>query len=96
MTSGVAYALKVLHAEREQFEKEHGFTIRKMEEDQSAVQDEYVPENLDPAPVQNEYAPVIFSQETVSHIVSIDMMSGKVSPYFFCVNVIKNAPYRKH
>ncbi|PON88467.1 Histidine kinase [Trema orientale] len=77
LTSGVAYALKVLHSEREQFEKHHGWTIKKMEtEDQTLVQD-CIPENLDPAPVQDEYAPVIFSQETVSHIVSIDMMSGK-------------------
>ncbi|KAJ4832880.1 Histidine kinase 2 [Turnera subulata] len=77
LTSGVAYALKVAHSEREQFEKRHGWTIKKMEtEDQTLVQD-CIPENLDPAPVQDEYAPVIFSQETVSHIVSIDMMSGK-------------------
>lgn len=46
-------------------------------EDQTLVQ-ECIPENLDPAPIKDEYAPVIFSQETVSHIVSIDMMSGKV------------------
>ncbi|KAF9593480.1 hypothetical protein IFM89_023297 [Coptis chinensis] len=46
------------------------------EEDYSAVHD-YIPEKLDPSPVKDEYAPVIFSQETVSHIVSIDMMSGK-------------------
>ncbi|CAL8139055.1 unnamed protein product [Prunus armeniaca] len=77
LTSGVAYALKVTHAEREQFEKEHGWTIKKMEtEDQTLVQD-FLPESLAPAPIQDEYAPVIFSQETVSHIVSIDMMSGK-------------------
>ncbi|XP_022771687.1 histidine kinase 2-like isoform X2 [Durio zibethinus] len=77
LTSGVAYALKVLHSEREQFEKQHGWTIKKMEtEDQTLVQD-CLTENLDPAPVKDEYAPVIFSQETVSHIVSIDMMSGK-------------------
>ncbi|KAL6197531.1 hypothetical protein ACLB2K_033139 [Fragaria x ananassa] len=77
LTSGVAYALKVTHAEREQFEREHGWTIKKMEtEDQTLVQD-FLPESLDPAPIQDEYAPVIFSQETVSHIVSIDMMSGK-------------------
>ncbi|KAM1358774.1 hypothetical protein ACFX15_045004 [Malus domestica] len=77
LTSGVAYALKVTHAEREQFEKEHGWTIKKMEtEDQTLVQD-FITESLAPAPVQDEYAPVIFSQETVSHIVSIDMMSGK-------------------
>lgn len=78
LTSGVAYALKVPHSEREQFERQHGWTIKKMEtEDQTLVQ-ECIPENLDPAPIRDEYAPVIFSQETVSHIVSIDMMSGKV------------------
>ncbi|KAG8642160.1 hypothetical protein MANES_12G061600v8 [Manihot esculenta] len=77
LTSGVAYALKVLHSQREQFEKQHGWTIKKMEtEDQTLVQD-CIPEKLDPAPIRDEYAPVIFSQETVSHIVSIDMMSGK-------------------
>ncbi|XP_023529579.1 histidine kinase 2-like [Cucurbita pepo subsp. pepo] len=77
LTSGVAYALKVNHSERNQFEEEHGWTIKKMgTEDQTLVQD-CIPENLDPAPFQDEYAPVIFSQETVSHIVSIDMMSGK-------------------
>ncbi|XP_020241650.1 probable histidine kinase 5 [Asparagus officinalis] len=78
LISGVAYALKVPHSQREQFEKQHGLKIKKMEtEDQSPVQDDYIPEKLDPSPVQEEYAPVIFSQETVSHIVSIDMMSGK-------------------
>ncbi|KAL6975601.1 Histidine kinase 2, partial [Sarracenia purpurea var. burkii] len=77
LTSGVAYALKVLHSERKQFEQKHGWTIKKMgTEDQSLIQD-CNPENLDPSPPQDEYAPVIFSQETVSHIVSIDMMSGK-------------------
>ncbi|XP_022985531.1 histidine kinase 2-like isoform X1 [Cucurbita maxima] len=77
LTSGVAYALKVNHSEREKFEMMHGWTIKKMEtEDQTLVQD-CNPENLDPAPIQDEYAPVIFSQETVAHIVSIDMMSGK-------------------
>nr|ADK92861.1 histidine kinase 1 [Hypericum perforatum] len=77
LTSGVAYAVKVLHSEREQFEKQQGWTIKKMEsEDQTLVQD-CSPENLDPAPLQDEYAPVILTQETVSHIVSIDMMSGK-------------------
>ncbi|XP_042446722.1 probable histidine kinase 5 [Zingiber officinale] len=78
LMSGVAYALRVLHAEREEFEKKHGWRIKKMEtEDQSLVKDDYNPEELDPSPVQDEYAPVILSQETVSHIVSIDMMSGK-------------------
>ncbi|RRT63856.1 hypothetical protein B296_00042364, partial [Ensete ventricosum] len=78
LMSGVAYALRVLHREREEFEKQHGWKIKKMEtEYQFLVKDDYNPEKLDPSPVQDEYAPVIFSQETVSHIVSIDMMSGK-------------------
>nr|XP_043623715.1 histidine kinase 2-like [Erigeron canadensis]XP_043623716.1 histidine kinase 2-like [Erigeron canadensis]XP_043623717.1 histidine kinase 2-like [Erigeron canadensis] len=79
LTSGVAYALRVRHSDREKFEKEHGWTIKKMEtedQDQTLAQD-CDPDNLDPSPIQDEYAPVILSQETVSHIVSIDMMSGK-------------------
>lgn len=46
-------------------------------EDQTLSQD-CDPEKLDPSPIRDEYAPVILSQETVAHIVSIDMMSGKV------------------
>ncbi|KAI3769556.1 hypothetical protein L6452_00664 [Arctium lappa] len=77
LTSGVAYALRVRHSERKKFEKKHGWTIKKMEtEDQTLAQD-CDPEKLDPSPIQDEYAPVILSQETVAHIVSIDMMSGK-------------------
>ncbi|XP_024966421.1 histidine kinase 2 [Cynara cardunculus var. scolymus] len=77
LTSGVAYALRVRHPEREKFEKKHGWTIKKMEtEDQTLAQD-CDPEKLDASPIQDEYAPVILSQETVAHIVSIDMMSGK-------------------
>lgn len=78
LTSGVAYALKVLHSDRMNFEKQHGWTIKKMETENEALVQDCIPESLDPAPIQDEYAPVIFAQETVSHIVSIDMMSGKV------------------
>lgn len=46
-------------------------------EDQTLAQD-CNPESFTTSPAQDEYAPVIFSQKTVSHIVSIDMMSGKV------------------
>ncbi|XP_057440900.1 histidine kinase 2 [Lotus japonicus] len=77
LTSGVAYAFKVLHSERIHFENQHGWTIKKMESENEALVQDCIPENLDPAPIQDEYAPVIFAQETVSHIVSIDMMSGK-------------------
>ena len=73
----MAYAVRVLHSEREQFEKQQGWTIKSME--QSPVhKDEYAPEALEPSPIQEEYAPVIFAQDTVSHVVSLDMLSGKV------------------
>ncbi|KAL1832770.1 histidine kinase 4 isoform X2 [Daucus carota subsp. sativus] len=63
LLSGVAYAQRVVDSEREQFEKLHGWTIRTMERE--------------PSPIRDEYAPVIFSQETVSYIESLDMMSGE-------------------
>ncbi|PSR91007.1 Histidine kinase [Actinidia chinensis var. chinensis] len=63
LMSGVAYAQRVVYSEREAFERENGWTIRTMEKE--------------PSPVRDEYAPVIFSQETVSYIESLDMMSGE-------------------
>ncbi|XP_043704240.1 histidine kinase 3-like isoform X1 [Telopea speciosissima] len=79
LTSGVAYAVRVLHSEREQFEKQQGWTIKRMDTmEQTQVQeDDYAPETQDPSPAQEEYAPVIFAQETISHVISIDMLSGK-------------------
>lgn len=44
--------------------------------------DDYTPELLEPSPIQEEYAPVIFAQDTISHVVSLDMLSGKVSSLF--------------
>lgn len=82
LTSGVAYALRVLHSRREKVEKQQGWIIRKMDTEDQTLDQDLVPEKLEPSPIQAEYAPVIFAQKTVSHIVSIDMMSGKVS--FFC------------
>jgi len=64
LLSGVAYAQRVVNSEREQFEKQHGVVIKTMEREAS--------------PVRDEYAPVIFAQETVSYLESIDMMSGEV------------------
>ncbi|KAL1187609.1 Histidine kinase 3 [Cardamine amara subsp. amara] len=79
LTSGVAYAVRVLHSEREEFERQQGWTIRRMDshEQNPAHKDDYDPEALEPSPVQEEYAPVIFAQDTVSHVVSLDMLSGK-------------------
>ncbi|KNA07047.1 hypothetical protein SOVF_175550 [Spinacia oleracea] len=79
LTSGVAYAVKVLHSEREQFEKQQGWTIKSMDtlEQEPIHKDDYAVEKLEPSPVQEEYAPVIFAQDTVSHIISVDVLSGK-------------------
>lgn len=68
LLNGVAYAQRILNSEREEFERQHGWTIRTMEKE--------------PSPNRDEYAPVIFSQETVSYIESLDMMSGEVIEYF--------------
>ena len=64
LLSGVAYAQRVVHSERDIFEKQHGWMIKTMKRE--------------PSPIRDEYAPVIFSQETVSYIESLDMMSGEV------------------
>ncbi|KAF8075629.1 hypothetical protein N665_1075s0008 [Sinapis alba] len=79
LTSGVAYAVRVLHSGREEFERQQGWTIRRMDslEQNPVHKDEYDLEALEPSPVQEEYAPVIFAQDTVSHVVSLDMLSGK-------------------
>lgn len=79
LTSGVAYAVKVLHSERAHFEKQHGWTIKRMDtvEQEPVHKDDYAVEKLEPSPVQEEYAPVIFAQDTISHIISVDVLSGK-------------------
>ncbi|GLT73801.1 hypothetical protein SLA2020_456350 [Shorea laevis] len=79
LTSGVAYAVRVLHSEREQFEKQQGWTIKRMDtlEQNQVHEDEYASEALEPSPIQDEYAPVIFAQDTIAHVVSLDMLSGK-------------------
>lgn len=63
LLSGVAYAQRVEHADRDEFESEQGWIIKTMKKE--------------PSPVQDEYAPVIFSQETISYIEALDMMSGE-------------------
>ncbi|GFY88121.1 histidine kinase 3 [Actinidia rufa] len=77
LTSGVAYAVRVLHSEREQFEKQQGWTIKRMPEQTPVHKDEYNAEALEPSPITEEYSPVIFAQDTISHVVSLDMLSGK-------------------
>jgi histidine kinase 2/3/4 (cytokinin receptor) len=62
----VAYAQRVIDSDRENFERQHGWTIKTMEK-------------REPSPERDEYAPVIFSQESVSYLESLDMMSGEVN-----------------
>jgi histidine kinase 2/3/4 (cytokinin receptor) len=84
----VAYAVRVLHSERAQFEGQQGWTIKRMDtlEQNPVHKDDYAPEALEPSPIQEEYAPVIFAQDTISHVVSIDLLSGKVSFFsIFCI-----------
>ncbi|KAL6635096.1 hypothetical protein ACP70R_027767 [Stipagrostis hirtigluma subsp. patula] len=63
LLNGVAYAHRLFHHEREMFEREQGWIMNTMKQE--------------PAPPQDEYAPVIFSQDTVSYLARIDMMSGE-------------------
>ncbi|MQL69350.1 hypothetical protein Taro_001622 [Colocasia esculenta] len=79
LTSGVAYAVKVLHSEREQFERQQGWTIKRInvQEQSPAWEDGSNNEVQEISPIQEEYAPVIFAQDTIKHVVSLDMLSGK-------------------
>lgn len=63
LTSGVAYAVRVLHSEREHFEKKQGWTIKRMDSFEQAPpnKDDYNPEALEPSPLEEEYAPVVFA-----------------------------------
>ncbi|XP_041011091.1 histidine kinase 4-like isoform X2 [Juglans microcarpa x Juglans regia] len=63
LLSGVSYAQRVINSERGNFERQNGWTIKTME--------------TEPSPVRDEYAPVIYSQESVSYLESLDMMSGE-------------------
>ncbi|KAL3501008.1 hypothetical protein ACH5RR_035457 [Cinchona calisaya] len=79
LTSGVAYAVRVLQSERQKFEKLQGWTIKRMDSlEQTPVhKDEYSSEVPEPSPVHEEYAPVIFAQDTIAHVISLDMLSGE-------------------
>ncbi|KAH7423660.1 hypothetical protein KP509_12G066900 [Ceratopteris richardii] len=72
LMTGVAYAHRVFDHERGLFEKEQGWTIKSMHSKM-------------PSPVHDEYAPTIFSQETIGYLVSLDMMSGEED----CDNILR-------
>lgn len=64
LMTGVAYAQRVLHSEREAFESEQGWTIKTMH-------------SKEPSPGQDEYAPTVLFQETLGYLATLDMMSGE-------------------
>jgi hypothetical protein len=71
LMSGVAYAVRVTHAEREMFERQQGWSIKKMYSSNKAG-------NAEVREPMEEYAPVVFAQDGYKHVVSFDMLSGKV------------------
>ncbi|CAN6171619.1 unnamed protein product [Urochloa humidicola] len=70
LMSGLAYAVRVTHAEREPFEQLQAWSIKKMYSSKKQAGD---PDVREPA---EEYAPVIFAQNAYKHVVSFDMFSG--------------------
>ncbi|XP_074570062.1 putative histidine kinase 3 isoform X1 [Curcuma longa] len=78
LTSGVAYAVKVLHSERELFERQHGWRIKKMDltEQPPAQEEDADLESPAISPIQDEYAPVIFAQDAYKHVISVDLLTG--------------------
>jgi hypothetical protein len=85
----VAYAVKVTHAERELFERQQGWSIKKMYSSKKSKSspgpgDAASSEIREPA---EEYAPVIFAQDAYKHVVSFDMLSGEVRLSFLTFKI---------
>ncbi|KAM0831761.1 hypothetical protein ACQ4PT_065304 [Festuca glaucescens] len=82
LTSGVAYAVRVTHAERDHFERQQGWSIKKMYSSNKKYGpsgDAAAAEIREPA---EEYAPVIFAQDAYKNVISFDMLSGVVREDF--------------
>ena len=82
LTSGVAYAVRVTHAERDHFERQQGWSIKKMYSSKNKSPgpgDAAAAEIREPA---EEYAPVIFAQDAYKNVISFDMLSGDVRDDF--------------
>ncbi|RLM84323.1 hypothetical protein C2845_PM04G07360 [Panicum miliaceum] len=71
LTSGLAYAPKVTHAEREQFEQQQAWSIKMVRSSTKTMNSSY-----ERSPAEEEYAPIIFTQDAYKHVVSVDMLSG--------------------
>ncbi|KAE8768676.1 putative histidine kinase [Hordeum vulgare] len=97
LTSGVAYAVRVMHVERDQFERQQGWSIKKMYSSPSSQGpgDAAVAEIRGTA---DEYAPVIFAQDAYKNVISFDMLSGAVRdhllpPSLLCSSLAYNSFY---
>ncbi|XP_024516536.1 probable histidine kinase 6 isoform X3 [Selaginella moellendorffii] len=72
LMTGVAYAQRLFHSEREAFERRYGWEIKTMTT--KKVQSP-----------QAEYAPAVFTQNSLSYLESLDMLSGKED----CDNILR-------
>ena len=79
LTSGVAYAVRITHDEREQFERQQGWSIKKMYSSKKQSSPSPGPGDAEVREPAEEYAPVIFAQDAYKHVISFDMLSGNVS-----------------
>lgn len=61
-----------------------GWTIKKMYSSEKSTARDQPQES---SPVADEYAPVIFAQDTYKHVVSLDMLSGDVCSFNLFVNL---------
>jgi histidine kinase 2/3/4 (cytokinin receptor) len=88
----VAYAVRVTHAERDRFERQQGWSIKKMYSSNKKYGpsgDAAAAEIREPA---EEYAPVIFAQDAYKNVISFDMLSGDVRDDFCFRNRIHLSP----
>jgi len=73
LMSGLAYAVRVKHAEREQFELQQGWRIKRMCSSKNCLPG---PGDTATMEISEEYAPVIFAQDSFKNVISFDMLSG--------------------
>ncbi|WVZ77071.1 hypothetical protein U9M48_024973 [Paspalum notatum var. saurae] len=73
LTSGVAYAARVMHAERELFERQQAWPIKKL---YSPGAGDAAGDYSEVRELAEEYAPVIFAEDAYKHVISLDMLSG--------------------
>ncbi|KAL6595124.1 hypothetical protein ACP70R_048227 [Stipagrostis hirtigluma subsp. patula] len=76
LMSGLAYAVRVTHPEREQFERQQGWSFKKM---YSSKNQSLGPGDAEVSEPAEEYSPVFFAQDAYKHVVSFDLLFGTAS-----------------